>query len=92
MKGLSISPKELSADRAEGGLVEEGGYELVILDDMNLGLLDSSSPPVEGHNTILGNRPNGWVRCHCGGTKTLIHTTAAIKFIVILSRSLKLNY
>lgn len=63
--GLGISPQELSADRAEGGLAEEGGCELVVLDDMNLGLLESSSPPVEGCDSILRNNLHRCLARHC---------------------------
>lgn len=51
--GHGISPDKLSADRTEGGLVKEGGGELVVLDLVNFGLLDSSSPPVEGRHSVL---------------------------------------
>lgn len=48
-----ISPEKLSADGAEGGLAEEGGRELVVFDEVNFGLLESSSPPVEGCGSIF---------------------------------------
>lgn len=51
--GLGISPEELPADRAEGGLAEESGSELMVPDHVNLGLLESSSPPVEGCESVL---------------------------------------
>lgn len=66
MTGLCISPQELSADRAEGWLAEEGGCELVVLDEMNLGLLESSSPPVEGCDSILRSNLHRWFTRHCG--------------------------
>lgn len=39
-------PHKVPTHRAEGGLFEEGGSELVILYKMNLGLFDGSSPSV----------------------------------------------
>lgn len=47
------SPDKVSADGAESGLSEEGGDELVVLDEMDLGLLDGSSPTVEGGSLFL---------------------------------------
>lgn len=53
LQTVRVSPEEVSADRAEGGLAEEGGGELMVLNDVKLGLLESSSPPVEGHSSIF---------------------------------------
>lgn len=62
MQKAGTSPEELSADRAEGGLAEEGGGELVVLDEVNLGLLESSPPPVQGRDSILGRgNLHGWL-------------------------------
>lgn len=47
------SPHKVSAHRAEGGLPEEGGDELVVLDEVDLGLLDGSSPTVQGGSLLL---------------------------------------
>ena len=46
------SPDKLPTHRAEGGLFEEGGRELMVLDDVDLGLLDGSTPSVQGHRPI----------------------------------------
>lgn len=47
------SPDKVSAHGAESGLPEEGGDELVVLDEMDLGLLDGSSPTVDGGSLFL---------------------------------------
>lgn len=46
-------PDKVSAHRAESRLSEEGGNELVVLDEVDLGLLDGSSPPVQGGSLFL---------------------------------------
>lgn len=58
------SPDELSAHGAEGGLAEEGGGELVVLDDVYFGLLEGSSPPVEGRESLLTRHLHGWLTHH----------------------------
>lgn len=47
------SPDKVSAHGAESGLPEEGGDELVVLDEMDLGLLDGSSPTVDCGSLFL---------------------------------------
>lgn len=66
-RGLGNLPHKVSADGAEGGLVEEDGRELVVPDDMDLGLLDSSSPPVQRGDSILGHHLYRLLTRHCGG-------------------------
>lgn len=41
------SPDELSADGAECGLFEESCEELMVFDEVNLGLFDGSSSTVQ---------------------------------------------
>lgn len=62
-----VSPEELSADGAEGGLAEERGNELVVFDAVNLLLLNGSSPPVESHNAFWRRSLSGRLACHRGG-------------------------
>lgn len=59
-------PYKFFADRAEGGLVEEGGCELVVPDDMNLWLFESSSPPVQGSDSILWHHFHRLLTWGCG--------------------------
>lgn len=63
---LGNLPHKVSADGAEGGLVEEDGYELVAPDNMDLGLLESSSPPVQCGDSILRHHLHGLLARHCG--------------------------
>lgn len=65
-RGLGNLPHKVSADGAEGGLVEEDGGELVVPDDMDLGLLDSSSPPVQRGDSVLGHHLDRLLTRHCG--------------------------
>jgi len=46
-------PDKLPADGAEGGLAEERGDELVVLDEVDLGLLDGSSSAVYSGDLFL---------------------------------------
>lgn len=65
-QNLAPLPYKFFADRAEGGLVEEGGCELVVPDDMNLRLFESSSPPVEGSDSILWHHFHRLLTRSCG--------------------------
>ena len=51
------SPDELLADGAEGGLAEEDGAELVVLDEVDLGLLDGPPAPGQGGQPVLRDDP-----------------------------------
>lgn len=72
-RGLGNLPHKVSADGAEGGLVEEDGRELVVPDDMDLGLLDSSSPPVQRGDSILGHHLYRLLTRHCGRKAVKVH-------------------
>lgn len=50
------SPDKVSAHGAEGWLSEEGGDELVVLYEVDLGLLDGSSATVQGGSLFLLHR------------------------------------
>lgn len=50
--GRRGAPDKLFADGAEGGLREEGGAELVTLDQVNFGLFDGAAPVMEGEKTL----------------------------------------
>lgn len=50
------SPHKVSAHRAEGWLSEEGGDELVVLYEVDLGLFDGSSASVQGGSLFLLHR------------------------------------
>jgi len=47
------SPHKLPAHRAEGGLFEEGGCELMVFDEVNLGLFHGSSPSIYCEEAII---------------------------------------
>lgn len=49
-------PDKFSAHRAESGLPEEGGDELVVLYEVDLGLLDGPSSTVQGGSLFLLHR------------------------------------
>ena len=53
-----VSPDELLADGAEGGLAEEDGAELMVLDLVDLGLLDGPSAPGQGGQPVLRDDPH----------------------------------
>lgn len=63
---LGNLPHKVSADGAEGGLVEEDGRELVAPHHMDFGLLESSSPPVQRGDSVLGHRLYRLLTLHCG--------------------------
>lgn len=46
--------------------MEEGGRELMVLDDKNLGLLDCAPPPVQGHQPVFSRSLQGRPSSHCG--------------------------
>ena len=52
------SPDELLADGAEGGLAEEDGAELVVLDEVDLGLLDGPPALGQGGQPVLRDDPH----------------------------------
>ena len=52
------SPDELLADGAEGGLAEEDGAELVVLDEVDLGLLDGPPAPGQVGQPVLRDDPH----------------------------------
>lgn len=53
MTAESDLPDKFSAHRAESGLPEEGGDELVVLYKVDLGLLDGPSSTVQGGSLFL---------------------------------------
>lgn len=76
------SPDKVSAHGAECGLSEEGGDELVVLDEMDLGLLDGSSPPVQGGSLFLLRRlltllqvEKRQVECFSPATQKIFHAS-----------------
>lgn len=46
-------PAKVPAHRTKGGLLKEGGQKLMVLDEVDLGLLDGTTPSVESHGPIL---------------------------------------
>lgn len=74
-------PDKLAAHRAEGGLPEEGGNELMVLDVVNLGLLDGTTTSVQrqdflllGRLLVLWGQQHGWVAAFLVGHVTAVTT------------------
>lgn len=63
---LGHLPHKVSADGAEGGLVEEDGRELVAPDHVDLGLLEGSSPPVQRGHSIFRHHLYRLLAGRCG--------------------------
>lgn len=79
--GLRLSPDKLPADRAEGGLSEEGGCELMVLDEVDLGLFNGSSPSGQCHRPVLLFTPLHVRLKRCSGHITIL------QFIILCTQS-----